>query len=101
MFDNKQISVNIAYIIILFAKYIDIDIRKLFEYALTMVLFPDDRRFLSYEPVVTKHCPNHHLRGGPPTDGRDCVRRFLEVSRFPSYRFLLYRESHDITTSMT
>lgn len=78
----------------IFCCFRKIDIRK-FEYSkysITMVvffLFPDDRRLLSYKPVVAKHCPNRHLRSGPPADGRDSVCRFLEVSRspFPSYRF--------------
>lgn len=49
--------------------------------------FSDDRRLLSHEPVAAKHCPDHHLRGSPSADGRDRVRRFLEVSKSPSPPF--------------
>ncbi|KAL2717148.1 LOW QUALITY PROTEIN: hypothetical protein V1478_012848 [Vespula squamosa] len=40
----------------------------------------DDRRVLPHKSVVTKHCPDYHVRGGPSSDGSDRLCCFLEVS---------------------
>lgn len=60
-------------------------------------LLPDNRRLLSYKPIAAKHCPDHHLRGGPPADGCDRVRRLLEVSKTLTLVYSYVTDERDIT----